>query len=82
MRAEKLKQLEEEFYREINTDKISNSLQVESSVIELIASYWKLKRKVCNVYNSMWGQISSEQVHLPTTSPSVFEMVYIKLPTN
>ncbi|XP_069131403.1 uncharacterized protein [Argopecten irradians] len=45
MRAEKLKQLEEEFYKEIDTDEISGALQVEPGTIELIAAYWKLKRK-------------------------------------
>ncbi|XP_033743740.1 uncharacterized protein LOC117329742 [Pecten maximus] len=45
MRAEKLKQLEEEFYKEIDTDEISSALQVEPGTIELIAAYWKLKRK-------------------------------------
>ncbi|OWF37269.1 protein Jade-3-like [Mizuhopecten yessoensis] len=45
MRAEKLKQLEEEFYREIDTDEISNTLQVDPGTIEHIAAYWKLKRK-------------------------------------
>lgn len=46
MRAEKLKQLEEEFYTVVDIDEISKTLDLDSGVVETIFVYWKLKRKV------------------------------------
>ncbi|KAK3100521.1 hypothetical protein FSP39_021267 [Pinctada imbricata] len=45
MRAEKMRQLTEEFYTVIDSDELAASLNLDPSAVELISEYWKLKRK-------------------------------------
>ncbi|XP_012943528.1 PHD finger protein rhinoceros [Aplysia californica] len=47
-RMEKLQQLEEEFYRLVDTEEIAAKFFIPEEAVDVVTQYWKLKRKVNN----------------------------------
>lgn len=45
MRAEKMQQMNEDFYTFVNVEEIASRLNLDESAVETIFVYWKLKRK-------------------------------------
>ncbi|XP_062584278.1 uncharacterized protein LOC134246031 [Saccostrea cucullata] len=45
MRAEKMQQLNEDFYTFVNVEEIAKQYNLDESAVEMICVYWKLKRK-------------------------------------
>ena len=62
-----MKELEEEFYRDIDLQKTADELQLDVSVIEIIYVYWLLKRKVSvkKILEKAWTKTYCDCVILP-----------------